>query len=116
MIFLPKVPMNKISIHALREEGDSRKRASPAPPKISIHALREEGDQERTLLQVRPSIISIHALREEGDVREAERLGVSYGISIHAPREEGDCRVTTTQWPTANFYPRPPRGGRHERK
>ena len=33
---------------------------------ISIHALREEGDS-RTLFPVRPFQISIHALREEGD-------------------------------------------------
>ena len=37
----------KISIHALREEGDHlplRERA--APHAISIHALREEGDRD----------------------------------------------------------------------
>ena len=40
----------------------------PAADKISIHALREEGDrlrQDRPL----PCAISIHALREEGDLR-----------------------------------------------
>ena len=33
-----------ISIHALREEGDSCSSAATAPSCISIHALREEGD------------------------------------------------------------------------
>ena len=35
-------------------------------------------------------------------------------ISIHALREEGDCvhRDVSDQQP--DFYPRPPRGGRHE--
>ena len=33
-------------------------------------------------------------------------------ISIHALREEGDWACTTTPTPPANFYPRPPRGGR----
>ena len=33
-----------ISIHALREEGDSSPRAAPMRATISIHALREEGD------------------------------------------------------------------------
>ena len=33
-------------------------------------------------------------------------------ISIHALREEGDCRSGRCRGPTANFYPRPPRGGR----
>ena len=34
----------QISIHALREEGDSATAATRPPPQISIHALREEGD------------------------------------------------------------------------
>ncbi len=33
-----------ISIHALREEGDSRSQAVESAHSISIHALREEGD------------------------------------------------------------------------
>ena len=37
----------KISIHALREEGDVAREWIPAPPDISIHALREEGDVRR---------------------------------------------------------------------
>ena len=80
----------KISIHALREEGDITRMAAFCWKWISIHALREEGD---THLQMddrgdgnfypRPprggrltniqqfnkfSTISIHALREEGDL------------------------------------------------
>ena len=57
--------------------------------------------------------ISIHALREEGDDAEAEfdKLPI---ISIHALREEGDSKAhkPSRQW--SYFYPRPPRGGRHE--
>ena len=34
-------------------------------------------------------------------------------ISIHALREEGDVHpATECHSPSANFYPRPPRGGR----
>ena len=82
-----------ISIHALREEGDTtqRRRASvrhgyfyPRPPRggrlyyfnvpcriiwISIHALREEGDCRPSAYVPCGTIISIHALREEGDTR-----------------------------------------------
>ena len=36
--------LNFISIHALREEGDSRQLWMALPSMISIHALREEGD------------------------------------------------------------------------
>ena len=35
---------------------------------ISIHALREEGDSEPCMLRPRAPAISIHALREEGDL------------------------------------------------
>ena len=39
----------KISIHALREEGDTvRNVEGPDLGRISIHALREEGDRKRT--------------------------------------------------------------------
>ena len=56
--------------------------------------------------------ISIHALREEGD--EQRRTGRPYGrcISIHALREEGDVPVRVSGAALADFYPRPPRGGR----
>ena len=79
----------RISIHALREEGDldnvtkgeakvvflstpSARRATDILDTgklerlISIHALREEGDVGRCLV-VWTAKISIHALREEGD-------------------------------------------------
>ena len=39
-----KVCKNKISIHALREEGDKQKIQRIRDVAISIHALREEGD------------------------------------------------------------------------
>ena len=83
------VILRRISIHALREEGDgvSHVRGAdqinfyPRPPRggrplrvrvvvilrrISIHALREEGDSS-LLPVITPLLISIHALREEGD-------------------------------------------------
>ena len=39
-------PSAKISIHALREEGDAGPQLRERPERISIHALREEGDEE----------------------------------------------------------------------
>ena len=79
----------RISIHALREEGDAGSGDQGIGLGISIHALREEGDQGGCPERVR-DFISIHALREEGDwIAEAALL------------------------PVSNFYPRPPRGGRH---
>ena len=37
----------------------------------------------------------------------------SLKISIHAPREEGDYDTCIKGAHILNFYPRPPRGGRH---
>ena len=103
---------------------------------ISIHALREEGDLQGSGLCSQAGQISIHALREEGDNRimsmlESPRLFLSTPsarratsayqasagsstISIHALREEGDCRTLIPIIRFSNFYPRPPRGGRHD--
>ena len=103
-------PSAKISIHALREEGDVGGDPALGLFGISIHALREEGDAGPQLRE-RPERISIHALREEGDERKFT-LSFSSEISIHALREEGDCRRRACMLCTGNFYPRPPRGGR----
>ena len=105
--------------------------------KISIHALREEGDVTLAYMEVQPEAISIHALREEGDKcisvpkmsfyeflstpsarRATNGDGVvavqDFLISIHALREEGDERRENPQRTRQDFYPRPPRGGRPE--
>ena len=99
-----------ISIHALREEGDIWGAGNPTPHMISIHALREEGDDVQSYDRS-TELISIHALREEGDF-----WMLSYccckTISIHALREEGDHPAGILPDSRADFYPRPPRGGR----
>ena len=57
--------------------------------------------------------ISIHALREEGDTQTRAAAALVTVISIHALREEGDHRTTRLFSFLHDFYPRPPRGGRH---
>ena len=79
----------RISIHALREEGDFCKAVCASRPSISIHALREEGDLCKGREQGSEQI-SIHALREEGDGSFNAGPGKAPDISIHALREEGD--------------------------
>ena len=103
--------MEKISIHALREEGDSGKMLTPGLISISIHALREEGDHhgaghlrqpenfnprpprggrlpqfahlgEQPVFQSTPS--ARRATTMERDIYASQK------ISIHALREEGD--------------------------
>ena len=63
---LAGVNAQRISIHALREEGDARGPSRRGCRSISIHALREEGDVHRRR-RGHGRRISIHALREEGD-------------------------------------------------
>ena len=87
--------IRKISIHALREEGDRLPCCCGSAPPISIHALREEGDVSQAAPTFQPmgflstpsarratscqlricfrSSISIHALREEGDSKNGEK-------------------------------------------
>ena len=108
---------NQISIHALREEGDSGFNTFLRAICISIHALREEGDLgspvilflESEFLSTpsarratytsashwRDIDISIHALREEGDQGAGHRRRL-FRISIHALREEGDRYISAT--------------------
>ena len=96
----------RISIHALREEGDSPDISAmvfaghfyPRPPRggrpdadagvhqlpdISIHALREEGDWA-AVQPVHALAISIHALREEGDL-ELERGLLRFKLFLSTP-------------------------------
>ena len=88
----PRLPFRgpRISIHALREEGDRRGLQDhchdldfyPRPPRGGRHALAPFIQQAQG--------ISIHALREEGDYKYLGETSDDYEISIHALREEGD--------------------------
>ena len=79
----------KISIHALREEGDT---------------THEEGTSDETHFYPRPP-------RGGRPVTET-RLDELTRISIHALREESDGVVGAHYQKVKDFYPRPPRGGR----
>ena len=153
---LTSAPTARISIHALREEGDACRGVCRRVRPISIHALREEGDSVLFGRLSGAAGISIHALREEGDVKAAAvkayaaiflstpsarratyapsrrclcdaflstpsarratrsfELSVKLSdISIHALREEGDGALEGVYGREQDFYPRPPRGGR----
>ena len=106
-----RLALCKISIHALREEGDEavRLRASeptnfnPRPPRGGRHTewYKSKGGKE---FQSTPS------------ARRATLLVVLkirwIRISIHALREEGDPACPGAGEDGQNFNPRPPRGGR----
>ena len=119
-----------ISIHALREEGDSglfsfssgtNSNFYPRPPRGGRQPrtgwiLRHRGDfYPRPPRGGRPGIvglhcvaknISIHALREEGDF--SVHLPVRcHPISIHALREEGDVAGVVSLWVVHRFLSTP---------
>ena len=95
----------------------SARRATAAGPaagrwaKISIHALREEGDQKQ--LADATGIRHFYPRPPRGGRRQLEftRLA-ALQISIHALREEGDPPTKAGDRLARYFYPRPPRGGR----
>ena len=111
-----------------------RGRPGYARRRISIHALREEGDfgslttcKQQCIFLSTPSarratlpfalvffwrIISIHALREEGDLREPPpQAAPSQFLSTPSARRATELRGID-EAVKSNFYPRPPRGGR----
>ena len=81
---------------------------------ISIHALREEGDELTMPLAVDVEI-SIHALREEGDIFLLAERDQPFNFYPRPPRG-GRHRPTATPSRPSNFYPRPPRGGRQQKQ
>ena len=106
-------PLFIISIHALREEGDGRCRAYysrlrhfyPRPPRGGRHG----GFAPDVVIVV----ISIHALREEGDddFQIAVVVGNGFLSTPSARRATYSCSAPLST--IFDFYPRPPRGGRH---
>ena len=125
---------HRISIHALREEGDgstfptttqpekflstpSARRATVHPDpqdhlqQISIHALREEGDASNgSVVQRWVQFLSTPSARR-ATYRSGSGMVRTKFLSTPSAR-----RATTTRQPpsirSAYFYPRPPRGGR----
>ena len=82
--------------------------------KISIHALREEGDPRVVLIINQFVIISIHALREEGDgslCSDADHIQ-EFLSTPSARRATLLCLFLLKL--ADDFYPRPPRGGRQK--
>ena len=102
----------KISIHALREEGDfrmllnsalislflstpsARRATHSGTRRPSLNAFLSTPSARRAtpcfFCFVKRFLISIHALREEGDKWAKEHPPREFWISIHALREEGD--------------------------
>ena len=100
-----------ISIHALREEGDSNTSYQRAVEDIFLSTPSARRATHDVVFVGERNFISIHALREEGDTPAAPLCNPN-AISIHALREEGDVCASEVYGSIVYFYPRPPRGGR----
>ena len=124
----------RISIHALREEGDILiLRVGlfffyfyPRPPRGGrLTAITRRCSMARFLSTPSARRATVNLLRQPsfsiyfyprpprgGRLYLLTVPPTSIKISIHALREEGDTSSKTTFWKAKNFYPRPPRGGR----
>ncbi len=105
------VVLGKISIHALREEGDLLSIRQHLEFCISIHALREEGDCTFCYASMpATTFLSTPSARRATSSTVENMMVIT--ISIHALREEGDPAAARLATKSSYFYPRPPRGGR----
>ena len=124
----------KISIHALREEGDKLK-ATQTNATLNFYPRPPRGGRpasKRKFRDITKFLSTPSARRATGwEPQDLENLYNFYprpprggrlldymgvptktAISIHALREEGDAATLTLRAQIENFYPRPPRGGR----
>ena len=101
----------RISIHALREEGDEGFPLLLKPP-YDFYPRPPRGGRlfELACAVLRDGFLSTPSARRATNVRN--NLLTWKGISIHALREEGDHDFPRKGATRGDFYPRPPRGGR----
>ena len=101
----------RISIHALREEGDSCLCRLVWRLEISIHALREEGDGTFAGLLTCPRYFYPRPPR--GGRLESMRPFLDENIFLSTPSaRRATLHLSQGASLLGNFYPRPPRGGR----
>ena len=102
-----------ISIHALREESDTRFNSNLGKiNRISIHALREESDLP-SAGEAEPFFLFQSTLSaRRATFCSSTNKHYSLPISIHALREESDCLGYALPKSQGNFNPRSPRGER----
>ena len=106
------MPDVEISIHALREEGDSPRSPSNSAASYFYPRPPRGGRHRGCGISAASGSISIHALREEGDmVKKLHSPALSVFLSTPSARRATRCAAPAprSSW---NFYPRPPRGGR----
>ena len=102
----------KISIHALREEGDTSfcSGSTISSRFLSTPSARRATGCSHGCRYCFAQFLSTPSARRATKVAPYVFLAVH--ISIHALREEGDLRPAPQPAYRSHFYPRPPRGGR----
>ena len=104
-----------ISIHALREEGDGTAAGAAGGEKIFLSTPSARRATRDGVLARLELTISIHALREEGDQFD-QGFAVYLNQFLSTPSARRATRWGKGQHRCcADFYPRPPRGGRRQR-
>ena len=109
---LARVCAARISIHALREEGDRPFGNSPRQQPVFLSTPSAKRATRRRVQAgqgVQAFLSTPSAKRATSKMYRLRRL---LTISIHALREEGDNLYTSNSCQILYFYPRPPRGGR----
>ena len=101
-----------ISIHALREEGDPSSERFPVPPWNFYPRPPRGGRPPAPRFQNTRKRISIHALREEGDGPSPTRCWMLSSFLSTPSARRATAQLDKIEDLEANFYPRPPRGGR----
>ena len=134
----PGAGLIEISIHALREEGDtmscgtstswprflstpSARRATSGVCAVPVNLLFLSTPSARRATLVQPSAqprvhISIHALREEGDFQLVRGFNSQHKFLSTPSARRATRGVQRGQQQQGDFYPRPPRGGRPRRR
>ena len=105
-------PAFRISIHALREEGDGKHRRTSHPQQDFYPRPPRGGRPKEIYAQGNTADISIHALREEGDPRKSMHRATQRIFLSTPSARRATAYEPNRQRPRADFYPRPPRGGR----
>ena len=105
----------EISIHALREEGDTLANNKDT----FVYKFLSTPSARRATIQWVPHMIeysiSIHALREEGDAVQSGDWATAAKF-LSTPSARRATILTRAQYSgQKDFYPRPPRGGRQKR-
>ena len=106
-----KIEVIRISIHALREEGDRRGFYQVLPAGISIHALREEGDEEQREEMAKAVLFLSTPSARRATIFAGTAAGRDLFLSTPSARR-ATWRWISSRPTTCYFYPRPPRGGR----